>query len=132
MHKLLRNTVIALLIFTGISAIGGGVVLLMDTTGEAMQFPNAARMAMQNSIFGSFLIPGLCLVLLIGCTSLIIAAMGMRKAPLFRWGLLYQGGALLIWLVIQLLIISDNSLLQLAYGILGLIFIFTGIVFKRQ
>ncbi|MBS1773166.1 MAG: hypothetical protein JST82_09905 [Bacteroidetes bacterium] len=132
MLRLLRILSVILLLVTGITAIGGGIVLLMDTTGETMQFPIEARMAIQNSILGSFLIPGLSLLFLIGVASIIIAVLGIRKSKLYPWGLFYQGAALLIWLSIQLLLIEDKSPLQIVYGVLGLIFISIGTLIKLQ
>lgn len=132
MYKFLHITSAILLLFTGITAISGGVALVIDTTGETIQFPQEARDAIHNSIFGSFLIPGLCLMLLIGVAAIVVAIGALKKSALYPYGLLYMGTALLIWLSVQLVFIEDRSPLQVLYGVLGLIFIFIAVAIKNN
>lgn len=128
--KLFRIIFIALLIFTGVTAIGGGIVLITDPTGQKMQFPDEAHMAIQNSIFRSFLVPGLCLALLIGIAAIVTAFLAIKRSKFYPLGLIYEGTALLIWLSIQLITIKMTSPLQFVYGTLGSIFIIGGVAIK--
>ena len=122
---------IILLIFTGISAVGGGFLLISDPTGKSLQFPPEAAEALQNSVFGNFLIPGIALFLFIGMAALVVAYLTIRKHASYPLGLIYMGAALLIWLTIQVVTVKMFSFLQLLYLVLAIIFLSVGMVNKR-
>jgi hypothetical protein len=131
MKKATRIFTIILLIFTGISAVGGGFLLISDPTGKSLQFPQEAAEALQNSVFGNFLIPGIALFLFIGVAAFIVAFLMIRKSSYYPSGLMYMGAALLIWLTIQVITVKMFSFLQLLYLVLAILFLSVGMVNKR-
>ena len=67
------------LVLLGIGAIAGGVALVAQPDGSAMQFSTTL---LAGSPFSDFFVPGLILGGLFGVGSLVVAAMGMRRSRL--------------------------------------------------
>ncbi len=125
--KGLYNTLGAAQVFVAIGAIPAGILFLADTSGALMG--NSVEM-LAKSPFRSFLIPGLFLVIVHGLFNVIGAVLSFRKhryaAPLG----LVLGLILMLWIIIQVWIITLSSFLQplmfvvgLAEAILGLLVI---------
>jgi hypothetical protein len=111
-------TLIALLILQGISAVGGGAVLVAAPDGSMLGMPLSA---LDGTPFPNFLIPGLILLVVLGITPLVIAYGLVRR---FRWAwpaALLFGPALMVWIIVQILLIgySNEPPLQAIYGALG-------------
>lgn len=131
-HRPVAATVlIVLLVLLAIGAIPAGILFLLDTSGGNMGM-NADALA--NSPFTSFLIPGLFLVCVLGLWSFVLAY-GLVRTPhwpaldrltawtgeQWAWGfVILQGGALVIWIMVQVAIIGLNSFLQPFYFAYGL------------
>jgi len=113
----------ALLAFHGVGAVGGGAAFLADTSGG---FVGMSTEVLAASPFTTFLWPGLLLSLGLGVPALV-AALGVHRrgslamaAALERgtghhwsWALsLAIGVALMAWIVVQLLLMSERTFLQ--------------------
>lgn len=115
----------------GIGAIAGGIMLIIDPTGDAIGLPNTL---LEHSPFANFLIPGILLMLVLGVLPMIIGISLIRhihsalceKLNLFPdryWGWtfsLYTGFALLIWIMAQVYWIQAASLIHLIYFAWGI------------
>ncbi|WP_240343267.1 hypothetical protein [Paenibacillus sp. ALJ109b] len=110
----------------GIGAMVGGGALIIDPSGKLVNMPDSL---LEHSPFGSFLIPGIILLLVLGVMPMIIAISLLRrthseigeKLNLYSnkyWGWtfsLYTGFALIIWIMIQVYWIQHVSVIHLAY-----------------
>ncbi|WP_145046705.1 hypothetical protein [Paenibacillus xylanexedens] len=115
----------------GIGALAGGIMLIIDPTGDAIGLPNTL---LEHSPFANFLIPGILLMLVLGVLPMIIGISLIRhihsalceKLNLFPdryWGWafsLYTGFALLIWIMAQVYWIQAASLIHLTYFAWGI------------
>lgn len=112
--------------FLAIGAIIGGGALIIDPSGNLVKMPNSM---LEHSPFGSFLIPGIILLLVLGVMPMIIAISLLRrthweigeKLNLYSnqyWGWtfsLYTGFALIIWIMVQVYWIQHISVIHLVY-----------------
>ncbi|RLD62677.1 MAG: hypothetical protein DRI95_12765 [Bacteroidetes bacterium] len=99
MEKSIRFLSIILLIFIGLSAIGGGGMLIYDHSGNSMQF---SIELLAQTPFENYLLPGIVLFLFIGVLSLVIAVIAIRKLSSYPWLIILQGMILIIWLIVEL------------------------------
>ncbi|QOS82336.1 hypothetical protein JNUCC31_06255 [Paenibacillus sp. JNUCC31] len=112
--------------FLGIGAMFGGGVLMIDPSGNLVQMPDSL---LEHSPFGSFLIPGIILLLVLGVMPMVTAIVLIRRTPweigeklnLYSnqyWGWtfsLYTGFALIIWIMVQVYWIQHVSVIHLVY-----------------
>lgn len=110
-----RRALLALLFFGALSAFGGGVL------GVAANGAGVPLRYLDNSPFVSYLVPGLILGLVVGGTQLAAAlALQLKR----REGLALSavaGFGMLIWIFVELAIVSEYSFLQAIYFVLGVL-----------
>jgi len=124
-------TAIALEIFLGIGAAGGGLALMAGPYGEILPIPVSA---LSGSPFANYFVPGAILFTILGIGPLGAAVLAWRRhpvAPLLTCGV---GGALLIWLVVQIVIVgySNDPPLQASYLGLGVVISLVGVGWMRR
>jgi len=116
--------------FEAIGAIYGGINLMNDPSGDSIQLPITL---LEGTIFSSYLIPGIILFLLLGFFPLflifplifkpdwpIINSLNIYKNYHWAWTYtLYTSIILIIWINVQMMILGTGSMLQGAYGLLG-------------
>jgi hypothetical protein len=115
MHRAGRAT-IGLLVFLSIGALAGGIALVSRPDGSVMHFETSL---LAGSPFSDFFYPGLILGGLFGVGSLVVALLGWRRAPIAPFLAFAIGGALMIWIVVELLIIKELSFLHPTYFAIG-------------
>ncbi|MBU2650814.1 MAG: hypothetical protein KKA81_07755 [Bacteroidetes bacterium] len=110
---------IVLMIFQGLSGLGGGIGLIIDPSGETLHIP---LNWLQGSPFSDFLIPGIILLLVLGLFPLAVSYALIRKLSWSWMASLVVGIALIIWIVVEILIIGyqPKPPLQLIYGLAGI------------
>lgn len=128
---------LALLLFQGIGALGGGIVLMIRSDGSIIQMPVSI---LKGSPFPDFLIPGLILFLVLGVfpvfTFAILLAQPewrfLQSFSIYRdryvgWMFsLFIGIGLIIWMDVEVVIVGYGAIIQSIYDALGLlILIFT-------
>ncbi|WP_340021020.1 hypothetical protein MHI24_18630 [Paenibacillus sp. FSL K6-1096] len=121
-----------LLAFLSLGAIGGGLSLLADPSGELMGMPASG---MVRSPFGSFLIPGLLLLVVFGLFPLAVMY-GLHKQPPWKrayaltpfkelhasWSFsLYIGFGQVIWIMVQTYLWNMVNITHVIYMSLGLL-----------
>jgi len=128
----------ALHVILGLGAIGGGIMLIADPSGEKMGMPLSI---LERTFFPSYLIPGILLLLIFGVFPLLVAYM-LRRQPDWliaeainpyrgelhpAWALsLYVGFGQIIWIMVQTYMMNAVAAVHLGYTALGLlILIFT-------
>ena len=125
------NVLLFLLLFLSLGALFGGVVLVLDPSGEFLQMP---KIILKNSPFNNFLIPGLILFTVLGVLPALVFY-SLLKRPQWTWVnvlnvysdmywawtfTLYVGFALIIWISIQTLIINSVHFVHTGYVLLGI------------
>ncbi len=112
-----------LLAFQGLSAIYGGVNLIMDTTGESLNMPVSY---LDGSPFSDYFIPGLILLTILGIYPLLVLYNGWKRDRTAWFGSLIVGYGLVIWILVEILMIGYQSKppLQIIYGSLGILILF--------
>ena len=128
----------ALLAVQSIGGIGGGLALTLSPSGAFMQMPVSF---LEGSPFGSFLVPGLILLLLLGILPGVLAYAVIRKPewkgagvlniyPAVHWSWtysLYTGIMLSVWIFIEQLWIRYD-LLQTIFGLTGILIMVVALI----
>lgn len=110
---LARWTLVVLTVFNALSAIGGGIAILV-TGGLGMPLSMLAH-----SPFASFTGPGLILLAVVGGTQAAASALLLlRKETAFAWTAI-AGIGMTIWIFIETGIIAGISWLQVLYFTTG-------------
>jgi uncharacterized protein len=122
---------IALEIFLAVGALGGGLALMAGPNGEILPLPVSA---LAGSAFANYFVPGTILFVVLGVGSLGAAVLAWRRhriAPLLACA---AGGALMIWLLVQVAIVgySNDPPLQAFYFGLGVVLTLVGIGWMRS
>jgi hypothetical protein len=115
---------IAFLIVLGLGALAGGIALVAKPDGSVMQF-DAALLA--GSPFADYTVPGLILGGLFGIGSFVVAGLGLahqRIAPFLAFAI---GCGQMIWIVVELAIIREVSVLHPAFFGVGLVIAVTAV-----
>ena len=108
----------ALQAFTGIGAIPSGWGMLSDTTGAGL---GMSPDLLANSPLGSFLLPGLFLLIVNGFANLGAAVLSFTRSRFAGHAGILLGIALVLWIVIQVWWISLSSVLQPLFFIIGIV-----------
>ena len=103
-------------LFAGVSALVGGASLLARPDGGALHLP---RTLLAHSPFHSFLVPGLLLFFVVGLSQLWSVALHVRRHPFAPLASLVAGGALVVWMVVEMLLLRTIEPLQVGYLLLG-------------
>jgi hypothetical protein len=105
-------------VFLSVGALGGGGALLLGPRGEIIPLPLSA---LQGSPFDTYLVPGLILFVILGIGPLVAAALAFRRHPLAPLAAAAVGGALLVWLAVEIAIVgyTNDPPLQMFYMFLG-------------
>ena len=111
------------LLVLGLSSLLGGAMLVSDPSGEMI---GISVSILAGTPFGTFLIPGLILLFVLGIDSLIVALLVWKNSQRFSGLVLVQGMALLIWLMVQVWMIGAVHIMQLVMCILGLMLLSLG------
>lgn len=107
--------------FLAVSAIVGGLALLLDRHGDPLGIPEAW---LERTPFDSFLVPGLTLL---GCFGL--GSLGVIAGILWgrRWAgpaSMLLGAGLMVWIIVQTLLLRMVNRLHLLYAGLGAVLLF--------
>ena len=122
-----RNILVCLLSFLGISALGGGLFLIISPSGKLIG--GLPLSILKNSPFQDFLIPGIILFLVIGIVPLL-TAIALIKKPMsvfaeklnvfkdLHWSRsfsIYVAFALIIWIQVESIFVQSVGWLQTFY-----------------
>ena len=115
---MIRKVLIALNSFLAITAIGGGLGLLTGFGAPPVEL-------LQTSVFSSYLIPGLTLLLIVGGVSSIAVISLVRKHKWGKFISLLSASAILIFEIVEVIVIGSpegaGRNLQIFYFALGFI-----------
>jgi hypothetical protein len=134
LSKFLSGLLIFLLGFLSLSAIVGGILLILSPQGSGIEMPIKL---LDNSPFKNFLIPGIILLVIFGLIPIyIIYALKkkpenrfMQKLNLlhdhhFAWTFaVYTGFGQIIWINVQTLIMNSVVIIHTFYSSLGILIV---------
>ena len=123
----MRGLTTILLFILGISALGGGWMLIKDPTGEAL---GISLELLKETAFNNYLIPGIVLFTFNGLLSLFVLLLGLKKSKKYPVYLIVQGGVLFSWLTIELIINFNFYTHHLHIPLYMVSFIFIGVGIK--
>lgn len=117
----MRNFLLLLLLFSGISASISGILLILSPDGELIKLPSYL---IEGTIFKNYLIPGLILALMVGVTNLTaFTFLFVRRKNGWKWSL-GAGVILTGWILAQMIIIRQSNWLHMIYLGIGLCILF--------
>jgi len=121
----------ALELFLGAGALGGGVALMLGPHGEIIPLPLSL---LRGSPFDTYFWPGFILASVLGLGSVAAAALVWRRHPLAPFTAVTLGGALLIWMAVEIAIVgySNHPPLQPAYVLLGVVLTAVGLGWRSS
>jgi hypothetical protein len=116
MTRLVRYTLLVLAGFSAVSALGGGMAILV-TGGVGMGMPLSM---LDGSPFSTFTMPALVLFVVVGGTQVAaFVALLRHHATALAWSAV-AGFGLTIWIVVETVIIRGFSALQAIYLVCGI------------
>lgn len=135
-----RNILISLLLFLGVSAIGGGLLLIISPSGKLLG--GLPLSILEHSPFPDFLIPGVILFLILGLAPCFISFALLRKPKsefaekfnLFKdmywaWSFsIYIAFALIIWIQVETIFVQGVGWLQTLYMLYAIPIIFVALL----
>ena len=119
---------VVLELFTALGAIPVGLSLVQDPTGASIGLPKAW---IEASPFGSYLVPGLYLLLMNGLGMLVLAVLSVARHPVAPWLTGVLGTGLLVWILVQLVVMPEVSPLQAIFGSIGIVLIGVSVLWLR-
>ena len=107
---------LCLLAFLGLGALFGGGSLILDPSGASLGLPAEF---LEGSVFPDYLVPGIVLFCVLGIGSFVVVY-GVLRSAAWAWPAgLALGGATLVWLLVQVLIIRTYFYLQPVIATVG-------------
>lgn len=128
MQKIIRITAISLLILTALNALIAGAMFIYDPTGQLM---GMSTEYIKHSPFTTYLIPGIVLFFVNGVLNIYTAYITIKKKTRYPLFIMLQGVLLTGWIVIQVLMVKDISMLHIIMFSIGLILFVLGILLKK-
>lgn len=110
-----KNIVLGLLLFNGVSAIGGGIALISGLTNQTEWI--------KNTNFSSLYFPGVILMAIVGGSSLVAALALMKKITEWQLASILAGVIMLVWIVGEIASIRTFHFLQVIYFASGIMVI---------
>lgn len=123
LKRYLRFTSISLLLLTAMNAAVAGVLFIIDPSGHTM---GISVSYIKDSTFNSYLIPGIVLLIVNGLLNFIAAYFVFKKKPFASLLVIIQGILLSGWIVIQVIMVKDISLLHIIMFTIGTILTISG------
>ena len=128
MKRYLRFTSISLLLLTAMNATVAGVLFINDPSGHKMGMSVSYLM---DSPFNSYLIPGIVLLIVNGLLNFIAAYFVFKQKPFAFLLVIIQGILLCGWIVIQVIMVRDISLLHIIMFTIGTILTISGLLLLK-
>ena len=120
---------VVLEVVTAIPALIVGWQLVTDTSGASVGFPQGW---IEATPFGSYLVPGLYLLLFNGLGMLVVAGLTVADHWSAPWITAALGTGLVIWILVQLVVMPEFSFLQAIFGVIGVVLVLLGVAWLRM
>jgi hypothetical protein len=114
-HWIAFRVLTVLLWFGAASAVGGGVLgVFANGAGVPLAY-------LKSTPFDSYLLPGLLLGIVVGGTQLVAAILLQRRHPYGLLAAAIAGFGMVVWIFVELAVISEYSPLQTLYLAVGVV-----------
>lgn len=123
---MLRKIISFLEFLVGLSAIAGGYGLI-TTNGLGMPV-----VWLKDSVFTSFIYPGIVLLFIVGGTYIISAVCVWKKKIYMNEAQIITGFALMIWIFTEMYIIKQPHILQVVYFGIGILTVLSGFLLQKN
>ncbi|MEO8551305.1 MAG: hypothetical protein ABI678_15085 [Kofleriaceae bacterium] len=100
-----------------LTAIAGGAALMLGPDGSLI---HASRAVLEHTPFGSFLVPGAILFVLVGMSNALAAAQILRHTPDANSTAVVAGVALFGWILGEMVMLRTIEPLQIGYLVVAL------------
>jgi hypothetical protein len=120
---------IALEVFTAVLAIPVGLIFLSDPSGSAMGLPKGW---IEATVFGSYVIPGLYLLLMNGIGMLVLAGLTVMRHWTAPWLTGVLGAGLVIWILVQIAVMPEVMWLQGLFLVIGVVLCAISVAWLRR
>ena len=124
MPKGVRITAILLLAVVSLNALAAGYSFITDPSGNGLGISTAYLEP--SAPFDTYFIPGLVLFCVIGIWGAAVAVMAFTQSRHYSFLVFAQGCILVVWIVIQLLMVTIFHPLHLVIGLSGLALMLLG------
>jgi hypothetical protein len=104
--------------FVAVTAILGGTMLALRPDGSLLR---ASPSLLRHTPFTSFLTPGLLLMIVVGLGNALAGAAVARETRLAPFLAYFAGGALLVYIIAEWIMVDAHSWLQFAYLLLAVL-----------
>ncbi len=122
--KTIRLISIILLIFIGLNALVGGVLLVAEPSGTLLHM---SIEQVEPEIFKDFLIPGVFLFFINGVWSIVTAVLIIFERKGYIWLMILQGIILFGWITAQIFFFEQIYFMQYFVAGIGLTIVICGI-----
>ncbi len=120
---------VVLEVMTAIGAIPVGLMFLADPSGQLVQVP---RGWIEATVFGSYVVPGLYLLLVNGLGMLALAFLTVRRHWLAPWLTGTLGVGLVAWILVEILLLPETMFLTWIFLATGLALGFLALFWLRH
>ena len=110
-------TLFVLHLIVGLGAMAGGIAAILNPQAPL----GMPATALKNGPFSDFLIPGIILFIVIGCSNMASAAAILFKTKFQGYLSGFAGGALAFWIFIQCILLFAIHFLHILFFIIGVI-----------
>jgi hypothetical protein len=128
-YKNLINTFEGILqLFIGLGAAVSGILMFVQPDGSLLGLP---LNMLHGSPFVDFLVPGILLFSVNGLGNMLSAVLSFKQHAMAGFAGIFFGIGLVIWLYVQVSMISGGHWLQNFYFVLGIIELCCGIIIRE-
>jgi len=106
------KALLGLLLFNGVSAVGGGIALMTGVIPEQVSW-------VEHTGFSDLYFPGVILMAIVGGSSLVAASAMVKRAVGWQLASILAGVIMLFWIVGEIASIQAFHFLQVIYVITG-------------
>ena len=116
-------------VLTGILAVPVGWSFIQDPTGRALGIPQGW---IESTVFGSYAVPGLYLVVMNGFAMFAAAALTIRRHWFAPWLTGVLGVGLIIWIAVEIVTLPETMILTWIFLAVGFALGFIALFWLRR
>ena len=129
MVKYRRIILGSLQMFIGVGAVAAGLGFILEPDGSNL---GLSIEVLAGSPFDSYLVPGILLLVVNGLGNVGSGVFSFTRHRLVGYAAMFFGGALAVWIIVQVIMIGYSSWLQPTYLVLGTVEFVLGATIERR
>ena len=120
---------VVLEVFTAVGAIPVGLMFIADPTGQMVQVPQGW---IEATVFGSYVIPGMYLLVVNGFGMLALTFLSIRRHWVAPWMTGTLGVGLIVWILVEIVLLPETMFLTWVFLATGLALGFIALFWLRR